>query len=79
MLSTSDIDVGAQTADWFEKLQARVDDPARLPRHHVVLNMVDPKTTRADAALIEAAIARFFLLASVAATAVGPSITDRNR
>ncbi len=59
MLSTSDLDVGAQTADWFKKLRARVDDPESLPRHHVVLNMVDPKTTRADAALIEAAIARF--------------------
>jgi len=65
MLSTSDLDVGAQTADWFEKLRARVDDPASLPRHHVVLNMVDPKTTRADAALIEAAIARFPVVETV--------------
>ena len=39
--------------------QFHPDDPDSLPRHHVVLNMVDPKTTRADAALIEAAIARF--------------------
>jgi len=65
MLSTSDLDVGAQTADWFEKLRSRVDDPASLPRHHVVLNMVDPKTTRADAALIEAAIARFPVIETV--------------
>jgi len=65
MLSTSDLDVGAQTADWFEKLRSRVDDPASLPRHHVVLNMVDPKTTRADAALIEAAIARFPVVETV--------------
>lgn len=65
MLSTSDLDVGAQTADWFEKLRARVDDPESLPRHHVVLNMVDPKTTRADAALIEAAIARFPVVETV--------------
>jgi len=65
MLSTSDLDVGAQTADWFEKLKSRVDDPASLPRHHVVLNMVDPKTTRADAALIEAAVARFPVVETV--------------
>ena len=65
MLSTSDLDVGAQTANWFEKLRARVDDPESLPRHHVVLNMVDPKTTRADAALIEAAIARFSVIETV--------------
>ncbi|MCO8145897.1 ParA family protein [Rhodovulum tesquicola] len=65
MLSTSDLDVGAQTADWFEKLRSRVDDPASLPRHHVVLNMVDQKTTRADAALIEAAIARFPVIETV--------------
>ncbi len=65
MLSTSDLDVGAQTADWFEKLRARVDDPDSLPRHHVVLNMVDPKTTRADAALIQAAIARFPVVETV--------------
>ena len=65
MLSTSDLVVGAQTADWFDKLRARVDDPESLPRHHVVLNMVDPKTTRADAALIEAAIARFPVVETV--------------
>ena len=44
---------------------ARVDDPASLPRHHVVLNMVDPKATRADAALIEVAIARFPVVETV--------------
>ena len=65
MLSTSDFDVGAQTADWFEKLKSRVDDPSNLPRHHVVLNMVDPKTTRADAALIEEALTRFPVIETV--------------
>lgn len=65
MLSASDLDVGGQTADWFEKLRSRVDDRASLPRHHIVLNMVDPKTTRADAALIEAAIARFPVVETV--------------
>jgi len=65
MLSTSDFDVGAQTADWFEKLKSRVDDPSSLPRHHVVLNMVDPKTTRADAALIEEALTRFPVIETV--------------
>jgi chromosome partitioning protein len=65
MLSTSDLDVGAQTADWFEKLRSRVDDPDSLPRHHVVLNMVDPKTTRADAALIQAAVTRFAVVETV--------------
>lgn len=65
MLSTSDLDVGAQTADWFEKLRSRVDDPDSLPRHHVVLNMVDPKTTRADAALIQAAVIRFPVVETV--------------
>jgi|GEM_PF-404573 len=65
MLSTSDLDVGAQTADWFDKLRSRVDDPDSLPRHHVVLNMVDPKTTRADAALIQAAVARFPVVETV--------------
>jgi chromosome partitioning protein len=65
MLSTSDLDVGAQTADWFEKLRSRVDDPDNLPRHHVVLNMVDPKTTRADAALIGAAVTRFPVVETV--------------
>ena len=59
MLSTSDFDVGEQTAAWFEKLKTRVDDPAALPHHHVVLNMVESKTTKADAALIERAIKRF--------------------
>ncbi|MDK3073912.1 hypothetical protein QO034_12390 [Sedimentitalea sp. JM2-8] len=59
MLSTSDFDVGAQTSDLFEKLKSRVDDPSSLPRHHLVLNMVDPKTTRADAALMEEALTRF--------------------
>ena len=58
-------DVGAQTADWFEKLKSRVDDPSSLPRHHVVLNMVDPKTTRADAALIEEALTRFPVIETV--------------
>ncbi len=65
MLSASDLDVGAQTADWFERLRSRVDDPASLPRHHVILNMVDPKTTRADAALIEEAVARFPVIETV--------------
>jgi len=65
MLSASDLDVGAQTANWFETLKSRVDDPENLPRHHVILNMVDPKTTRADAALIEEAIARFPVIETV--------------
>lgn len=65
MLSTSDFDVGAQTSDWFEKLKSRVDDPSSLPRHHVVLNMVDPKATRADAALIEEALTRFPVIETV--------------
>lgn len=65
MLSTSDFNVGAQTVDWFEKLKSRVDDPDCLPRHHVVLNMVDPKTTRADAALIEEALVRFPVIETV--------------
>ena len=65
MLSTSDFDVGAQTADWFQMLKSRVDDPSSLPRHHVVLNMVDPKTTKADAALIEEALTRFPVIETV--------------
>lgn len=65
MLSTSDFDVGEQTAAWFEKLKTRVDDPAALPRHHVVLNMVESKTTKADAALIERAIRRFPVIETV--------------
>lgn len=65
MLSTSDFTVGAQTADWFENLKSRVDNPDNLPHHHVVLNMVDPKTTRADAALIEEALARFPVIETV--------------
>jgi chromosome partitioning protein len=65
MLSTSDLDVAAQTAEWFEKLRTRVDDPVSLPHHHVVLNMVDPKATRADAALIETAIGRFPVVETV--------------
>lgn len=65
MLSTSDFDVGAQTADWFEKLKSRVDDPDHLPRHHVVLNMVETRSTRADASLIEAAIKRFPVIETV--------------
>lgn len=65
MLSTSDFVVGAQTAAWFEKLRTRVDDPANLPCHHVVLNMVEARATRADAALIEAAIARFPVIETV--------------
>ena len=65
MLSASDLDVGAQTADWFETLKSRVDDPENLPPHHVILNMVDPKTTRADAALIEEAVARFPVVETV--------------
>ena len=65
MLSTSDFDVGEQTAAWFEKLKTRVDDPAALPHHHVVLNMVESKTTKADAALIERAIQRFPVIETV--------------
>lgn len=65
MLSTSDFDVGEQTAVWFEKLRSRVDDPASLPRHHVVLNMVESKTTKADAALIQRAIQRFSVVETV--------------
>lgn len=65
MLSTSDFDVGAQTADWFRMLKSRVDDPSSLPRHHVVLNMVDPKTTKADAALISEALIRFPVIETV--------------
>lgn len=65
MLSTSDFDVGGQTVDWFRQLAARVDDASALPRHHVVLNMVDPKTTKADAALIENAIGMFPLIETV--------------
>lgn len=65
MLSTSDFDVGEQTALWFEKLATRVDDPASLPRHHVVLNMVESKTTKADAALIQRAIQRFPVVETV--------------
>ncbi len=42
-----------------------VDDPDSLPHHHVVLNIVNPKTTRADAALIKAAIARFSVVETV--------------
>lgn len=65
MLSTSDLDVGAQTADWFERLRSRVDDPTSLPRHHVILNMVETKATRADATLIEAAVAQFPVVETV--------------
>ena len=65
MLSTSDFDVGGQTVDWFRQLAARVDDASALPRHHVVLNMVDPKTTKADAILIENAIGMFPLVETV--------------
>ena len=65
MLSTSDLAVGAQTADWFTALQGRVDDPSSLPRHHVILNMVDTKATRADATLIEQAVARFPVVETV--------------
>jgi len=65
MLSTSDFDVGAQTADWFRMLKSRVDDPSSLPRLHVVLNMVDPKTTKADAALISEALIRFPVIETV--------------
>ena len=65
MLSTSDFDVGAQTADWFRMLKSRVDDPSSLPRHHVGLNMVDPKTTKADAALSSEALIRFPVIETV--------------
>lgn len=59
MLSETDFGVGAQTRRWFEDLRARVDDPSTLPRHHVVLTMVDPKPVKADAAMIEAALRQF--------------------
>lgn len=65
MLSTTDFEVGEQTADWFENLRTRVDDPAALPRHHVVLNMVEPRPTKADADLIERAVARFPVIETV--------------
>ncbi|MGO4915997.1 nucleotide-binding protein [Pseudogemmobacter sp. W21_MBD1_M6] len=65
MLSTSDFDVGAQTVDWFQIMKTRVDEPNSLPRHHVVLNMVDPKTTKADAALISEALTRFPVIETV--------------
>ncbi|WP_323764058.1 AAA family ATPase [Marinovum sp.] len=65
MLSTSDFDVGGQTVSWFRNLAGRVDDPSALPQHHVVLNMVDPKSTKADAALIEQAVGVFPLIETV--------------
>lgn len=65
MLSTSDFDVGGQTVNWFRNLAGRVDDPSALPQHHVVLNMVDPKSTKADAALIEQAVGVFPLIETV--------------
>lgn len=65
MLSTSDFDVGGQTVNWFRNLAGRVDDPSALPQHHVVLNMVDPKSTKADAALIEQAVGMFPLIETV--------------
>lgn len=65
MLSTSDLAVGAQTADWYAALRTRVDDAGSLPQHHVILNLVDPRTTRADAALITDAVGRFPVIDTV--------------
>lgn len=65
MLSTTDLDVGEQTATWFENLRNRVDDPSALPRHHVVLNMVYPRPTKADAELIARAVSRFPVIETV--------------
>lgn len=65
MLSTTDFKVGIQTADWFAHLRTRVDDPSALPRHHVVLNMVPTKPTKADAELIAQAVNCFPVIETV--------------
>ena len=65
MLSTTDFKVGIQTADWFARLRTRVDDPSALPQHHVVLNMVPAKPTKADAELIAQAVNCFPVVETV--------------
>ena len=65
MLSTTDLKVGIQTADWFAHLRTRVDDPSALPQHHVVLNMVPAKPTKADAELIAQAVNCFPVVETV--------------
>lgn len=65
MLSATDFRVGLQTATWFDALRDRVDDPDALPRHHVVLNMVPPRPTKADADLIARAVGCFPVIATV--------------
>lgn len=59
MLSQTDFDVGTQTVTWYQDLRTRVDDPDSLPRHHVVLTMVEPRPTKADAQQIAEAMSRF--------------------
>lgn len=65
MLSATDFRVGLQTATWFDTLRDRVDDPDALPRYHVVLNMVPPRPTKADADLIGRAVGCFPVIETV--------------
>lgn len=52
MLSDTDMRIGQQTLEWFERLKARADDPSLLPKHHAVLNRVRLKTTKGDEELL---------------------------
>ena len=71
MLSDTDMRIGQQTLDWFERLKSRADDPILLPKHHAVLNRVRLKTTKGDDELLVRATSLFPVINTL--------ILDRNQ
>lgn len=59
MASRADLQVAAQTMDWFKGLHARVEDPDLLPAHRAVVTRFPAKASKREADLLAEAVRRF--------------------
>ncbi|MBP1806996.1 ParA family protein [Rubellimicrobium aerolatum] len=55
LATSSDLVVGTQTAQWFQRLQERASRPEDLPPHRVVLTRFPSKATKLEVALAKRA------------------------
>lgn len=59
MASRADLEVAAQTMDWFRGLRERVEDPEALPTHRAILTRYPAKATKHETELLAEAVRRF--------------------
>lgn len=62
LATTTDLDVGTQTVEWFRGLHARVARPEDLPPHRVVLTRFPSKATRHEMGVAREALDLFPLI-----------------